>query len=252
MREPMTFDPSRITFPEKLLVTQQEIDTSFLTDSQRGSYLKLFQQVIQVYESKGKHRVAVGLSGPTGSGKSVIAALFKQIVHQLSLPFRFETLGIDAFHYPNDYLLTHTAGDKTLKEFKGRFDTYDVPKLLKTLESFQTGRKIVLPEYSRKTHDPIEDAYVISEENVLLLVEGLWLLYDANGWEQIGNHLDFSIFINAEKDAVRASVIKRHTEGGRSPENAAAYYDSVDSKNFDLVLTTRNRANEVIDSYFYS
>ena len=247
----MTFNPSRIKFPEKVLVTEQEINTSLLTESQRGAYLNLFQHVIQVYESKGKPRVIVGLLGPTGSGKSVIAALFKEMVHQLSLPFRFETFGIDAFHYPNEYLLTHTAGDKMLKDLKGRFDTYDVSKLLKTLESFQIGQSVVLPAYSRKTHDPIENAAVITEENALLLIEGLWLLYDKNGWEQIGNHLDFSIFINVDKDAVRESVIKRHTEGGRSRENASAYYDSVDSRNFDLVMTTRNRANEVIPSYFY-
>ena len=80
----------------------------------------------------------------------------------------------------------------------------------------------------------------------------MWRLYDKNGWEQIGNHLDFSIFIDVDKDAVREAVIKRHTEGGRSREDASAYYDSVDSRNFDLVMTTRNRANEVIPSYFYS
>jgi putative kinase len=252
MIEPMTFNPSRIEFPEKVLVTEQEIDTSVLTDSQRVAYLDLFRRVIQVYESKGKPRVIVGLSGPTGSGKSVIAALFKEMARQLSLQFRFETLGIDAFHYSNAYLLTHTDGDKMLKDLKGRFDTYDVPKLLKTVESFLSGQNVVLPAYSRKTHDPIENAAVITEENALLLIEGLWLLYDKNGWEQIGNHLDFSIFISVDKDTVREAVIKRHTEGGRSREHASAYYNSVDSKNFDLVMTTKNRANEVIPSYFYS
>src|SRR6185295_4840336 len=165
MIESMTFNLSRIKFPEKVLVTEQEINTSLLTDSQRGAYLDLFRHVIQVYESRRKPRVIVGLLGPTGSGKSVIAALFKEMAHQLSLPFRFETLGIDAFHYPNEYLLTHTAGDKMLKDLKGRFDTYDVPKLLKTVESFLSGQNVVLPAYSRKTHDPIENAAVISEEN---------------------------------------------------------------------------------------
>ena len=83
MIEPMTLNPSRIKFPERVLVTEQEINTSLLTNSQRGAYLDLFQHVIEVYESKGKPRVIVGLAGPTGSGKSVIAALFKEMARQL-------------------------------------------------------------------------------------------------------------------------------------------------------------------------
>lgn len=242
---------SDLKFPETVQVTDQEINTSVLSNNQREEYIKLFERILGIYESAQKSRVVIGLAGPTGSGKSVIASLFKQMASQLDLPFHFETIGIDAFHYPNSYLLTHEIEGKTLKEFKGRFDTYDVVKLTTSLKDFKEGKTVSLPEYSRKTHDPVENAITISEQKTLLLIEGLWLLSDKDGWQDVGEYLDYSFFVDAKKDAVRGSVIQRHMNGGRSVDEASAYYDGVDSENFNLVVNTRSKASEIIPSYFY-
>lgn len=239
-----------LNFPKTILVTDQEIDVSFLSDEQKEFYINFFQELVAYYDSAEKPRVVVGLVGPVGSGKSVIAALCKSFAGQVELPFRFETVGIDAFHYPNDYLLSHKAGDGTLKDVKGRYDTYDVPKLVSTLSDFAAGKAVSLPEYSRKTHDPVEGAKTISEENALLIVEGQWLLYDKNGWEAILPLLDLSYFIEADKEKLRDAVIMRHSRGGRSTEEAAKYYDEVDAQNFESVVSTKNRADRVIPAYF--
>lgn len=117
---------SDLKFPGTIEVTGQEINTSILKNHQREKYLELFKRILTIYESAQKPRVVIGLIGPTGSGKSVIASLFKHLATQLTLPFHFETVGIDAYHYPNSFLLSHEFSGKSLKDFKGRFDTYDV------------------------------------------------------------------------------------------------------------------------------
>ena len=242
---------SDLKFPETVQVTGQEINTSILSNDQKEKYLELFKRILTIYESTQKPRVVIGLIGPTGSGKSVIASLFKNLATQLALPFHFETVGIDAYHYPNSFLLSHEFSGKPLKDFKGHFDTYDVQKLVATLKDFREGKAVSLQEYSRKTHDPIENAVTIDKPKTLLLIEGLWLLFPKNGWQNVEEYLDYSFFIDAKKDVVRDLVIQRHMNGGRKASEAASYYDEVDAENFNLVVNTKLKADEIILPYFY-
>ena len=243
-------NPLNISFPKKLTVTEQEIDISLLTDSQKEFYIDLFKEVIQLYQSKKKLRLVVGVTGPAGSGKSVIAAIFHEIARQRPIAFRFESLGIDAFHFTNDFLISNTTDGEPLKNHKGRFDTYDVSKLTDTLTHFSLGHECFLPTYSRKTHNPIENAVHIKKgEPALLLVEGLWLLYDKNGWDKIGKILNFSIFIETKKYEFKQGVLERHIRGGKIPENAVEYYEANEAMNFELIVKTKGRANKVIPFY---
>lgn len=243
-------DFSNITFPSVLNVTEQEIDISALTDEQKQFYIDLFKELVEIYQSRQKPRMIIGMTGPAGAGKSVIAAIFQEVAKQVSLPFRFETVGIDAFHYTNDFLVTNMSGGELLKNHKGRFDTYDVEKLVTTLIQFSKGEEVSLPKYSRKIHDPIENAIVIHEQNALLFVEGLWLLYGQNGWEKVGKLLDFSIFVEADKGKVKHGVVGRHMAGGRTSEDAFEYYEANEAKNFDLIMRTKSRADKIIPAYY--
>lgn len=221
-----------------------------LDDTHRSYYIDLLQKVLTLYELRHESRVIIGLTGPTGAGKSLIAALLAELTRQIQTPFEFHTLGIDAYHFTNAYLQTHSANGKDLKEQKGRPETYDVAQLIADITGFRAGETVSFPAYSRITHEPIRNAQIISNANALLLIEGLWLQYDKCGWEQIGPLLDFSIFIDADKERVRDAVIARHMRGGRNSADAAAYYDSVDATNFDAVLPSKQRADIIIPAYY--
>jgi pantothenate kinase len=212
----------------------------------------LFRQVVDRYRVAGVPRYLLGLAGPTGSGKSVIAALFDHFAAQVTLPFRFASVGIDAYHFPNVYLLAHTIDGVVMKSFKGRHDTYDVDRLRRALIAFRAGQHVKFPVYSRALHEPVEDKIQVGESNVVLLLEGLWLLYDSPGWDKVRSLLHHTISIEAHKDDARPLVIKRHVEGGRSTDNASNYYDTVDANNFNLVMQTKQRADEIIPSYFFA
>jgi pantothenate kinase len=248
----MPVDASKLAFPERVVVTDQVVDTTTLDPKKRQAFVGLFQRVLERYEAAGVPRYVVGLVGPTGSGKSVIASLFDHFASQLTLPFRFASVGIDAYHFTNDYLKAHAVDGASMKTVKGRYDTYDVAKLARTLTAFRAGRNVKFAVYSRTAHDPVEDIIDVSQDKVLLLLEGLWLLHESPQWKQIRSLIDHAIFIEASKDAARPGVIKRHVTGGRSVDDASTHYDTVDARNFDLVMKTRHRADEIIPSYYFA
>jgi len=241
---------SKIHFPASLEVTERQIDLSALTQKQRDFYLNLFSEVMDIYQARHKSRVVVGIAGPTGAGKSVVAVLLRDLAKQAGLPFALESITIDAYHHPNSYLYSHFADGEALMKVKGRFDTYDVEGLARNLKSFAGGERVSFPTYSRKLHDPVKDGVVVQTDKALLIVEGLWLLYDKAGWDAVGSLLDYAIFIDADTGRVKESVLKRHMTGGRTLEEASKHYELVDARNSELVLTTRHKANRIIPPYY--
>ncbi|MFZ2832256.1 MAG: hypothetical protein WAZ40_03830 [Minisyncoccia bacterium] len=242
---------SQIAFPPSIMVTDQEIDISALSENQKRYYVDLFNALTAFYTSQEKPRVIVGIAGPAGSGKSVIASIFKMIARQVSLPFTVETVGIDGFHYPNEFLLSKMSEGKPLKDHKGRFDTYEVQKLTESLRRFSLGERVSFPAYSRKIHDPVPDAFFVEQyEPTLLVIEGLWLLREEDGWNKVGAHLDFRIFIETNKEHIKEDLIKRHLRGGRNLADATTYYEENESKNYDLIVQTRNKADKIIPTFY--
>ena len=241
---------SELHFPSSLLVTEQAVDISDFSRRQKDFYLNLFWETEGVCRAAKKPRVVIGIAGPTGAGKSVMAVLFQELAKQAQLRFAFAVVTIDAYHYPNSYLLSHFSDGAPLKQVKGRFDTYDVRALAKDLMAFAAGKNVAFPAYSRKLHDPVPDQIRVEAPAALLLVEGLWLLSDHGDWAQIHPLLDFCYFIEADKERTRQAVIKRHMTGGRTFESAAKHYDEVDRRNSELVLQTRQKADKVIRPYY--
>jgi hypothetical protein len=239
-----------LSFPATLTVTEQTIDISGFTPRQKDFYQNLFWQTVGIYQTARKPRVTIGFAGPTGSGKSVVTVLFKELARQAGLPFQFQVVTIDAYHFPNAFLLSHFSAGEPLKKVKGRYDTYDVAALDRDLRQFAGGENIAFPAYSRKLHDPVPNSVPITAPATVLLVEGLWLLLDQAGWQDIRPLLDFCYFIESDKTRTREAVIKRHMTGGRSYEDAARHYEQVDGRNSDLTLSTRPLADKVIPPYY--
>ena len=233
-----------------LTVTEQTIDISGFTRRQQAFYLDLFWETVGIYHAAKKARVAIGMTGPTGAGKSVVAVLFQELAKQAHLPFVFEAITIDAYHFPNQFLLSHYSDGAPLKQVKGRFDTYDVAALARDLKSFAAGENTAFPAYSRKLHDPVPNSIMIRSPAALLLVEGLWLLSNLGDWGPVRPLLDYCYFIDADKTRTRQAVIRRHVTGGRSAEDAARHYEQVDGRNSDLTMQTRHMADKIIPPYY--
>ena len=239
-----------IIFPASLEVTAQAIDLSALSRGQKDFYLRLFSEIVEIYRAKRKPRVVIGMAGAPGAGKSVVAVLLQNIARQADLPFAVESITIDAYHFPNQFLLSHFYEGKPLKLVKGRFDTYDAKALAEDLKDFSAGETVSFPTYSRILHDPVKDGILVEAKDALLIVEGQWLLFDRAGWGEVGPRLDYAIFIDSDPVRAREPVLKRHMAGGRTWEDASRHYELVDSVNSNLVQTTKHKANKIIPPYY--
>jgi pantothenate kinase len=239
-----------IIFPHLLDVTAQAIDLSGLTQGQKDFYLRLFFEVAEIYHAASKPRVVIGIAGASGAGKSVVAVLLQNLAKQAGAPFAVESITIDAYHFPNEFLLSHVSEGKPLKQVKGRFDTYDAKALARDLTAFSAGETVSFPIYSRKLHDPVQGGVTLKAREALLIIEGQWLLFDQAGWAEVGPRLDYTIFIDSDPEKARGPVLKRHMAGGRSLEDAARHYELVDASNAALVRTTKPKASKVIPPYY--
>jgi pantothenate kinase len=192
--------------------------------------------------SKGP-RVAIGLAGGPGVGKSTLAV-------QLAESLNAEQPGIAAYVPMDGFHMRHkklealgTAHEKGMPHtFEGAAFA-DFLQRLKAADGPVSG-----PGYSRKIEDVVDDAFTVAAEAKLLVVEGNYLLLSAAPWWRIKPLLDSAIFVDLPREKVRTRLIKRHAaEGLFSEERNREHVERVDLTNYDLVQRSRSRADIVID-----
>lgn len=233
-------------FPERVILSGHEIDLSRMSDTEKEFVIHVADDALLRYEGFGKSRAIFGIAGPSGAGKSLLGALVREIVRNRDLLYRVETVSIDAFHFPNEYLATEEREGMNLKEVKGRYDTYDTQLLASELAHFHGGDAVRLPAYSRTIHDPVPGVLNISEPRALLILEGLWLLYDHAGWKFVSNELDYAYFLDDDLERLRKHTIERHIRGGRGEKDAEHFYHKSDMENYRLVMRTKKYADQFL------
>ncbi|MCA9359613.1 hypothetical protein KC850_01075 [Candidatus Kaiserbacteria bacterium] len=221
-----------MSLPDEVNVTEQMVDISSLTKKQTNYYKHLARELEDKYNEIGKGRQVFTLSGPAGSGKSVVSAILNHL-YSLEASFIFVNIGLDAFHFENAYL-----ADKKLLDAKGRFDTYDTVKLFDKMLTFKAGQPVLFPYYSREIHNPIEDTLQVTKSNVLLLLEGQWLLRDSDDWSKVRELSSFNLYVQGSIEDMRENVIRRHIVGGRTTDEAMNFYAQNDLSNTELVMSS--------------
>jgi len=197
-------------------------------------------------------RFLVAVAGVPGSGKSVFTALMARVLAALALPLGVAVLGLDGYHYPNSYLSAHRAPacvrePGPLKLYKGAPFTFDVGRLVRDLGQLRDGSQTVrLPAYDRTVHEPAEARVVVRPEDVLVLVEGNYLLCREGGWRAVLTLFNLKLFLELPAGANRGPLVARHMRGGRSREEAERHYERVDLPNTRLAEATRDEADIVV------
>lgn len=204
----------------------------FDDDSVRNILLPLLETLSQRQRRLGRRLIAF-LAAPPGAGKSTLAALLEQLSRRDARLVPLQALGMDGFHFRQDYILSHTAVrdgvEIPMREIKGSPETFDVKKLRSAL--LTAGRTDTLwPFYDRRIHDVVEDAIEVTAP--ILLVEGNWLLLKSPDWAALPR--DFSVFIDAEEALLRRRLIDRKVRGGLSPAEAERYCERSDGPNISF------------------
>lgn len=190
----------------------------------------------------GGRRIAIGLAGGPGVGKSTLAA---ELVEALNggAPGSAALVPMDGFHMKHAKLEAMGQVD-----FKGAPHTFEGAAFVAFLRALKAANAPVSgPGYSRKIEDVVEDAFTVAPEVRVLVVEGNYLLLGEAPWAEAKDALDLAVFVTVPRDLVAARLLKRHGEEGLfSEERNRAHIARTDLPNYDLVETSRDRADVVI------
>lgn len=187
--------------------------------------------------NKLNRRIIIFLSAPPGVGKTTVSQFLEYLSEKEEGIEEIQAIGLDGFHYHQDYILTHTAvvNGRTvpMKDVKGCPETFDIDKLKRKLMELKEG-DVKWPIYNRNLHDVVEDAVTVTKD--IVLIEGNWLLSTEGQWNQMIGNCDDSIFIYAEENLLKNRLIQRKIIGGLSKDEAERFYENGDRKNIHRLL----------------
>jgi pantothenate kinase len=196
-------------------------------------------------------RALLGIAGSPGAGKTTLAVDLAARVNELAMttPPASGSAPL-AVHLPMDgyHLANATLDTLGLQDRKGALETFDgwgFVALLRRLSS-ETGHPVYAPGFDRRVDEPIAGEIAIEPGVGLVIVEGNYLLVDAEPWGGIRDLLDESWFCDTDDDERVRRLIERHELGGRSREAATAWAETVDSANAVIIEATRPRATLVV------
>ncbi|HLJ54220.1 MAG TPA: hypothetical protein VKT77_04220 [Chthonomonadaceae bacterium] len=194
-------------------------------------------------------RRIVALAGLPGSGKSTLAARLADEVNARTAPGTMVALGMDGFHLTRAEL--DAMPDPALAHARrGAPWTFAPDRLRERLAALRStaGREAVAwPDFQHDVGDPVEGGCIVPSEARIVLVEGIYLLHDGDGWQGIPDQFDERWYLDTPLETSMARVAARHVaKMGLSPEAAAARANANDRLNAEVVARSRFRADFIV------
>ena len=185
--------------------------------------------------SAGADRFLFGIAGPPGSGKSTLA---QRLGAELGAP----VVPMDGFHLPNATL--RARGQLDVKGAPETFAAADFVELVTALRS--AGRAIACPEFDRTLDEPVAGRISVSPGDVVVVVEGNYLLIDRPPWSALPDLFDSIGYLDVPADVRLRRLIDRHVAFGKSRDEAAEFVRRSDEANAVLVEASRTRADLIV------
>jgi pantothenate kinase len=194
----------------------------------------------------GASRWIVGMTGLPGSGKSTLAAKLAEEVNARAAPGTMAALGMDGFHLTKAELRALPNPDEAFAR-RGAPWTFRSEALIERLRALRSGagrESVDWPEFQHEVGDPIEAATSISPATRLILVEGIYLLHRADGWEAIGELFDERWYLDTPLEIATERLTLRHMATlNLTRDQAEARIAANDRLNGKLVLQSRGIAD---------
>ncbi|MFM2275120.1 MAG: hypothetical protein RL211_992 [Pseudomonadota bacterium] len=160
-------------------------------------------------------------------------------------------LGMDGFHLTREALDQFADPAAALRR-RGSPWTFDPAALaarLKVLQEVSPGTDkppVMWPAFEHGVGDPVEDALAITPMIRLVLLEGLYLLHRADGWNLAGL-LDECWYLDVPMDVAMQRLTARHRATWNLTQAEAQARIAVNDRlNADIVLHSRQRADWLV------
>jgi fructokinase len=180
-------------------------------------------------------RVLVAIAGPPGAGKStLVEALAADIDGAAVVP-------MDGFHLDNA-VLEHRG----ILARKGAPESFDGLGFVNMIARLKQGGEVAIPVFDRARDIAIAGARVIGPDQRVLLVEGNYLLLNAQPWAALAGLWDLTIGIDVPLPVLEARLIQRWRDHGLTQAQAEARAMGNDIPNARQVLQESMLADVVI------
>lgn len=172
----------------------------------------------------GRARFLVALAGAPGAGKSTLAQALAA-----ALPAA-RVVPMDGFHYDNAVLRV-----RGLLGRKGAPETFDAGGLLNLLGRLREPGEVAIPVFDRAADLARAGGEVVTDADRILIVEGNYLLLDAQPWARMRPLFDLTVFIEVPEAELEARLIRRWRDHGLDEAAARARAQGNDIPNARLV-----------------
>jgi putative kinase len=220
-----------------------------ISDEQLTQVFHPFAAHMLALQQDYKRRIVVGIAGAPGSGKSTFAEMAVHTINQTAGKECARAVGMDGWHYSNQVLeqkfVCHKGKMVPLKAFKGSLESFNDAAFVAFLAQLMTKDELSFPVYDRTQHDPQPDAGMVLVQHNLILVEGNYLLLNEERWGSIRPLLDRTCFIQTGESLRWQSLLQRHIQGGKTPQQALKQIYRVDVPN--ALRTGQPQADIVIE-----
>lgn len=202
------------------------------------------QALAKIQSAIGKpHRTLIALTGGPGSGKSTfseyVTSYFSTQQKQVI------SLSMDGFHLSKSQLNTLPNAEEAFAR-RGAPWTFNSAAFIERIKAIRQNylkESILWPSFDHSLGDPIEDNICINKEAKVVLVEGLYLLHQQDGWQEAAALFDEHWFLDTPVDISIERLAQRHMKAwGFTHEQAMERINRSDSLNAKLVLSTKDKA----------
>lgn len=203
----------------------------------------------------------VALAGIPGSGKSVSSSVLSSVLlGEVECSSKYNAGGdpisnvvmpMDGYHYSINQLKSFDNPDDAIYR-RGAPDTFNAQALKRDLRRISRGKEEVvkIPGFDHAKGDPELDAHTFIRMNHdVVICEGLYLLHNSDGWEDIANEFDLKVFISSDVDTCIARLkVRNKCIPGYTAEEIEFRCDAVDRVNAHTVLRSSSCACVIVDS----
>lgn len=188
-------------------------------------------------------RCIIGIAGPPGAGKSTIARQLVDAVNAQLPAVQATVLGMDGFHLSKAQLRQMPDPDLAFAR-RGAPWTFDAAGFIYALQRIRTGQQTCWPDFAHDVGDPVPDAITVIPQSRLIIVEGLYLLHDDDGWDGAKPLFDECWYLDTPMEVAMERLARRHMQAwGFTRAQAQHRIDSSDGLNAALVVASAPRAD---------
>ena len=237
---------------QRFEVTIDEIRQTVVTDEKYRSFLCQAEKFAsRLWSSREGRRTIVGVVGGAGSGKSTFCSILQAIVNRKAHTNIAATIGMDGYHFTNQYLNSTPIPGKgeMLRTIKGDLLTIDAESIFTDLCKLKTAasdgvadKDIYFPVYDRNLHDPVQNKICITPQQTIIFFEGLHLLTNDESWRKIRSFFDGIIGLNVSVDKCKKRVIERRVRQGKSEKDSLKHFERND---LHIHLRIRDEINQM-------